>query len=80
MAADVISVHKDMPYKQVARVLAEHDLTSVPVTSGGGRVLGMVSEADVLRREERSFSRLGQACPGGRTTSASRRRRSPWPR
>ena len=63
MAADVITVHKDMPYKQVARVLAEHDLTSVPVTSGGGRVLGMVSEADVLRREERSFSRLGAGLP-----------------
>lgn len=63
MAADVITVDKNMPYKQVARVLAEHDLTSVPVVSGGGHVLGMVSEADVLRREERSFSRLGAGLP-----------------
>ncbi len=63
MTTDVITVHKSMPYKQVARVLAEHDLTSVPVVSGGGRVLGMVSEADVLRREERSFTRLGAGLP-----------------
>lgn len=63
MATDVITVHKHLPYKKVAQLLAEHDLTSVPVVSGGGRVLGMVSEADVLRREERSFSRLGAGLP-----------------
>ena len=63
MATDVITVNKNMPYKQVARLLAENDLSSVPVLSGGGRVLGVVSEADVLRREERSFSRLGAGLP-----------------
>ncbi|HEX9064009.1 MAG TPA: CBS domain-containing protein [Streptosporangiaceae bacterium] len=63
MTTEVITVRKYMPYKDVARVLAEHDLTSVPVVSGGGRVLGMVSEADVLRREERAFGRLGAGLP-----------------
>jgi CBS domain-containing protein len=63
MATDVITVDKNMPYKQVARLLAEHDLSSVPVLSGGGRVLGMISEADVLRKEERSFSRLAAGLP-----------------
>ena len=51
MGADVLTIDKNMPYKQVARLLAENDLSAVPVVSGGGRVLGMVSEADVLRRE-----------------------------
>ena len=63
MATDVITADKNMPYKQVARLLADNDLTSVPVLSGGGRVLGVVSEADILRREERSFSRLGAGLP-----------------
>lgn len=63
MATDVITVDKNMPYKQVARLLAENDLSAVPVTSGGGHVLGIVSEADVLRKEERSFSRLGSGLP-----------------
>lgn len=63
MATDVITVDKNMPYKQVARLLAENDLSAVPVVSGGGRVLGMVSEADVLRREERTFSRLSAGLP-----------------
>jgi CBS-domain-containing membrane protein len=63
MATDVVTADKNMPYKQVARLLAEHGLSSLPVLSGGGRVLGVVSEADVLRREERSFSRLGAGLP-----------------
>ncbi|HXP21992.1 MAG TPA: CBS domain-containing protein [Streptosporangiaceae bacterium] len=63
MSTDVLTVSKNMPYKQVAQLLAENDLTSVPVVSGGGRVLGMVSEADVLRREERTFSRLSAGLP-----------------
>ena len=63
MATDVVTADKNMLYKQVARLLAENDLSSVPVLSGGGRVLGVVSEADILRREERSFSRLGAGLP-----------------
>ena len=63
MSTDVITADKNMPYKQVARLLAENDLSAVPVLSGGGRVLGIVSEADILRREERSFSRLGAGLP-----------------
>lgn len=63
MAADVITVDKNMPYQQVVRLLAENELTAVPVVSGGRRVLGMVSEADVLRREERAFGRLSAGLP-----------------
>lgn len=58
METEVITVDRQTPCKQVARLLADNDLSAIPVLSGGGRVLGMVSEADVLRREERSFSRL----------------------
>jgi CBS domain-containing protein len=63
MATDVVTVDRATPYKQVARMLAEHDVSALPVLSGGGRVLGMVSEADVLRKEERSFGRLGSGLP-----------------
>ncbi|MHB1433060.1 MAG: CBS domain-containing protein [Streptosporangiaceae bacterium] len=63
MATDVVTVDRATPYKQVARMLAEHDVSALPVLSGGGRVLGMVSEADVLRKEERSFGRLGAGLP-----------------
>jgi len=59
MKTDVITIERNMSCKRIARLLADNDLSAIPVVSGGGRVLGMVSEADVLRREERSFSRLG---------------------
>jgi CBS domain-containing protein len=63
MATDPVTIDKNLPYKQVARVLAEKDLSAVPVISGGGRVLGMVSEADLLRREESAFGRLSAGLP-----------------
>jgi len=63
MAADVLTIDKNMPYKQIVRLLAENDLSAIPVVSGGGHVLGMVSEADVLRKEERYFGRLGSGLP-----------------
>jgi CBS-domain-containing membrane protein len=33
------------------------------VLSGGGRVLGVISEADLLRKEERAFGRLSAGLP-----------------
>src|SRR5271166_5471227 len=63
MSTDVITVDKNAPYKEIAKLLAENDLTAVPVLSSGGHVLGIVSEADVLRKEERSFSRVSVGLP-----------------
>jgi CBS domain-containing protein len=63
MSSDWRTVSKNMPYKQVAQLMADHHLTAVPVVSDSGRVLGMVSEADLLRKEERSFGRLSAGLP-----------------
>ena len=63
MTADVITADRNMPYKQVAQSLADHGLSAVPVVSGSGRVLGIISEADLLRKEERTFGRLGTGLP-----------------
>jgi CBS domain-containing protein len=59
----MITFDKHAPYKAVVRVLAENGLASVPVLSGGGRVLGVISEADLLRKEERAFGRLSAGLP-----------------
>ncbi len=63
MTTDVVSVTGSAPYKQVARVLSERKLDAVPVVTDDGRVVGMVSEADVLRKQERGFSRLAAGLP-----------------
>ena len=61
MTAPAVSVTEHTSYKQVARLLSEHRLSALPVLSRGGRVIGVVSEADMLHKQERHHS----AQPGG---------------
>lgn len=63
MTADVVTVGKATPYKEVARIMADQKVSAVPVVTKDGRVVGMVSEADVIRKEERGFGRLGTGLP-----------------
>lgn len=63
MTTDVVTVDKAASYKEVARIMAGQKVNAVPVLTGNGRVAGIVSEADVLRKEERDFGRLGTGLP-----------------
>ena len=56
-AADVISVGVGTPYKEIARLLAEHEISAVPVLDPQSRVCGVVSEADLLLKESRAEPR-----------------------
>ncbi len=53
MTTTVVSVTKEASYRHIAEVLTEHHLTAVPVVTPEGRVVGVVSEADLLRKQER---------------------------
>ena len=48
MTIEVVVAQPTTPVKQVARLLADHRLSALPVVDGRGRVLGVVSEADLL--------------------------------
>ncbi|HEY9522966.1 MAG TPA: CBS domain-containing protein [Thermopolyspora sp.] len=52
MTHQVASVNGSTPFKDVAEVLIAHGVSAVPVVDGEGHVLGVVSEADLLRKEE----------------------------
>jgi CBS-domain-containing membrane protein len=52
MTTDVATVPPDMSVQQVARLMAHKGISGVPVVSPEQGVLGMVSEADLLRRAE----------------------------
>jgi len=54
MTTDVVAVTPETPLKEVASVLVEHRIGGVPVCDGDGKVLGVVSESDILWRELRS--------------------------
>jgi CBS domain-containing protein len=52
MTRRVTTVQVATPFKDVARALAEHKISAVPVLDGGGKLVGIVSEADLLRKEQ----------------------------
>jgi len=52
MTAEVISVRAETPLKEVARLLAEHGISGVPVLDDREQVIGVVSEADFLLKEQ----------------------------
>lgn len=50
MTREVVSVRGDAPFKEIAQVLSRHRVTAVPVVDGLNRVIGVVSEGDLLRK------------------------------
>ncbi|QNE73364.1 CBS domain-containing protein [Streptomyces finlayi] len=50
MTREVVSVRRDAPFKEIARTLSQHRVTAVPVVDDGDRVVGVVSEGDLLRK------------------------------
>lgn len=51
MQTDVITVAPESTVAELADILAEHKISGVPVVDGHGRVVGMVSEADVILQD-----------------------------
>jgi CBS domain-containing protein len=70
MTTTVITVDRITPYKEVARVLAEHRISGVPVLKMGREVVGVITEADLLREQASTARRLRSSArrswrPGG---------------
>lgn len=51
MTKTVLTVAPETPLRQVAGLLVREHISGVPVVDEDGHVLGVVSEADILRRE-----------------------------
>jgi CBS domain-containing protein len=63
MTPDVVTVPPETPVMAMARLLADRGISAVPVVDGQGKVLGIVTEADLIRRlageEDRPSSWFG---------------------
>lgn len=57
MSTPVISVTEDASVADVARLLLRHGISAVPVLGADGRLLGIVSEGDLVRRVENGTER-----------------------
>lgn len=51
MTPEVIQAHQDTPFKDVARMLARHRISGLPVVDADDKVLGVISETDLMRRQ-----------------------------
>ena len=52
MTTDVITVDPDMTVQVLAKLLAERGISGAPVVDASGRLVGIVSEGDLLHRAE----------------------------
>jgi CBS-domain-containing membrane protein len=52
MTENVVSVTDTTPYKEIVELLAQHAVSAVPVVDSAQRVIGIVSEADLLHKIE----------------------------
>ncbi|MEV3924217.1 CBS domain-containing protein [Actinomadura coerulea] len=52
MTRNVVTVSEDTPFTEIADALAERRISAVPVMDEGGRLTGIVTEADLLRKQE----------------------------
>nr|WP_042418171.1 CBS domain-containing protein [Streptacidiphilus anmyonensis] len=78
MTQTVVSVGQDAPFKDIVALMNQWQVSAVPVTAGEGRVVGVVSEADLLPKEEfrdsepsrpEQLRRLGDMAKAGALTA-----------
>ena len=54
MTRTVLVVPRSAPFKQIVRAMREYRVSAVPVTDTDGTIVGLVSEADLILREDPS--------------------------
>ena len=57
MTRGVISVKAETPVLEIAQLLLDKHISGVPVLDAADKIIGIVSEGDLLRRVERSFAK-----------------------
>ncbi|MCW2929768.1 MAG: hypothetical protein JWM19_730 [Actinomycetia bacterium] len=53
MTTSVVTVDRITPYKEIARLLAEHRISGLPLLMMGREVAGVLTEADLLAAEDK---------------------------
>lgn len=69
MTWEVVTVGQRASFKEIATTMAEHRISALPVLDEEGRVAGIVSEADLLLKEE-----FPEGPAGGRLLQSHRQR------
>ncbi|GAA2617402.1 CBS domain-containing protein [Streptomyces tubercidicus] len=75
MTPEAVVVQRGTPFKEIARLLDEYDITAVPVLDEDDQPVGVVSEADLLRRQ---IAKLGATSAEAIMTSPAVVARPEW--
>ena len=59
MTPEVVTVGEQASFKEIAATMAEHRVSALPVLDADGRVTGIVSEADLLLKQELTEAPMG---------------------
>lgn len=57
MVRDVVAVSATTPVREAARMMVDHRVSGLPVVDADGRVVGIVSEGDLIHRAETGTER-----------------------
>ncbi|WP_181809349.1 CBS domain-containing protein [Streptomyces shenzhenensis] len=84
MSTDVVHAGYSTPFKEVARLLAEHRISGLPVIDDDDKVIGVISETDLMARQAiapdpygaKHRVGLGQLTRGGRRQAAKAQART----
>jgi CBS-domain-containing membrane protein len=57
MTRDVVTIDTDRPIREIARLLLDRRISAAPVVDARGKLIGIVSEGDLLRRVETDTER-----------------------
>ncbi|MFH8475936.1 CBS domain-containing protein [Streptomyces sp. NPDC018000] len=71
MTDEVVSVVPVTSFKEVAKLLAQHNISGLPVLDAEDRVVGVVSESDLLSRQAAGHPVTGDAPDAATRTVAS---------
>jgi len=63
MTRDVIAIEPGSPFKEIVDTLVKRHISAVPVVDEHGRLLGVVSEADLLHKQEHADDEPGVGPP-----------------
>jgi CBS domain-containing protein len=65
MTTKVVALRQDAGYKEIVTALRRYRVSAFPVLDSANRVIGVVSEADLLLKEARPGQPTGAALPAG---------------
>jgi CBS domain-containing protein len=53
MSTRVVTIHPDSPIMDAAQLMLKHHVSGLPVVDDNGRIVGIVTEHDLVRRTDR---------------------------